>query len=456
MKKRSNIYLILTYLFFIYPPFIWGLVLIYQEGNYGREHITSLIINLILILFIALVCGLLIYKEKIHVPSDKEIKHLLFGLIGNVVVYFYTFQNVMKIDDIVTIYLVLLIVLGVHTLLISKKLLAKELWILMPIFLVLDYWHLIGTGCGYTDSWNCYDNAGGAYLYVIYSTVILVSVGYYAYRVYLLNQWTILRYINLFLITFMSILFQNEDWMDEKLAMTIAIMLPFFTIVDFIVSIVNKKYTHKMLIHYIRMYTILMVLSIIGAMGFFYGDADNEVLVLMVVVTYISLFIVIASYLLKIDSVKVKSISKDIIFGICNESHVNLIKSQFSEAKGTNVSLALEDYSLVAMKGDTVVAFMCTITKTLPSPLENLKEASVEIIEVSQEYQKQGIATKLIQKTEKHFASEGIRQIRAWTTKDNINYINLWNKLGYCIAPSIIHFEEKEEYLDGYHFIKKI
>ncbi len=455
MTKKNNIYIILTYLFFIYPPFIWGLVLIYQEENYGREHITSLIINLILIAVIALVCGLLIYKEKLHKPDEKEIRHLIFGLIGNVVIYFYTFQNLMKIDDIVTTYLILLIVLGVHYILISKRLLAVELWILMPIFLVLDYWHLIGTGCGFTDSWSCYDNASGAYLYVIYSIVILVSVGYYAYRVYLLNQWTILRYINLFLIAFMSVLFQNEDWMDEKLAMTIAIMLPFFTIVDFIISIVNKRYTHKMLIHYIRMYTILMVLSIIGAMGFFYGEADNEVLVLMVVITYISLFINIASYLFKIDVVKKPSKHRDILFGICNDTHKELIKKQFSEEKGDYMSLASEDYSLVAMKGDTVIGFMCTVLKPLSPPMESINEARVEIIEVLPDYQRLGIATKFIEKTERHFKNEGVTQIRAWTISSNTNYIKLWNKLNYCLSPTIIPIRQ-EEYIDGYHFIKQL
>lgn len=456
MKRKNNIYIILTYLFFIYPPFIWGLVSIYQEGNYGKEHITSLIINLIIIAVIVLVCGLFISKGKLHIPSEKEIKHLIFGFIGNIVIYFYTFQNLMNIDNIVTIYLVIIIVLGVHYILLSKRLQAIELWILMPIFLILDYWYLIGTGCGFTDSYSCHESVSGTYLYIIYSIIIITSLGYYAYRVYLLKQWNILRYMNLVLIIVLSILFQNNDWLDEKLTLTISIMLPFFTIVDFIISIVNKKYSHKMLFHYIRMYTILFLCIMIGMLEFFYGNADNEMLIQMVVITYVSLFINIFRYLLKVDVIKKTSIDKGIVIGICNSNHLELIKEQFGESKAAYISLNIDDYALVALKDGKVIGFMSTISKPLTSPLEMISEASVEIIEILPEYRKQGIATKLIEQTEKHFTNEGKSQIRAWTLSNNSNYINLWNKLNYCLSPTIFHFEKQERYLDGYHFIKRL
>ncbi|AIO18400.1 Acetyltransferase (GNAT) family protein [Candidatus Izimaplasma bacterium HR1] len=456
MKKKNNIYLILTYLFFIYPPFIWGLVLIYQEGNYGEEHIVSLWINLILIAVIAAICVLLIYKNKIHKPKGNEIKHLIFGLIGNIVVYFYTFQNLMKIDDYISIYLILLIVLGVHYLLISRKIVAKELWLLMPIFLALDLIHLIGTGCGFTDGWQCYQSANTVFQYIIYSIMILVSLGYYAYRLYLLRQWDILKYITLALIIALSIVFQNEDWMEEKLSLTLMIALPFFTIVDFIITIVNKRYTHKMLFHYLRLYAIFVIFSFMGAFDFFYGEANFDMLALMVTIAYISLFIIIFRYLLKVDHTKSIVMEKGIMFGVCNEIHLKLIKEQFGEVKAEYVSLEINDYSLIAMKDKTVVGFISTKLNPLLEPLCEVNEAFVEILEVHPNYQKQGVASKLIEKTEKYFRSEGISQLRAWALNNNPNYINLWKKFDYCLSPTKIHIKEQNKYLDGYHFIKKL
>ena len=125
MKKMEKIYFILTYMFFLYPPFIFGLVEIYRESDAMKEHIVSLIVNLILIAVIAIVCGSLIKAKKLHVPNTLEIKHLIFGLTGNIVMYFYTFQNIMNIEDIITIYLILLIVLVVDYLLISKKIIDE-------------------------------------------------------------------------------------------------------------------------------------------------------------------------------------------------------------------------------------------------------------------------------------------------------------------------------------------
>ena len=251
MKKRNNLYIILTYLFFIYPPFIWGFVLIFNEGPSSNEHLISLLVNVILLLVISGICAIFITKNKLHTPSKNERNNLIFGLVGNVVVYFYTFQNIMNLDDYITIYLVLLIVLGVHYLLISKKLSAKELWILMPIFLVIDFIHLIATSCGFTDGQSCYRSSEGEpFLMILYSIIILSSLSYYIYKVYLLKQNDLMKYVNIILVALLSLFMQDTDIVDEKIMLTVGILLPLFTIIDFVVNIVNKKYTHKLLFFY--------------------------------------------------------------------------------------------------------------------------------------------------------------------------------------------------------------
>ena len=126
MKKQSRLYYILSYVFFILPPFIWGLVELYREQNYDTVHITSLIINILVYVVLVVVIALLVYKKKMHIPTQEERKYLLFGFIGNIVIYFYTFQNLMNIDNIVTIYLVLMIILVVYYFLIQKKISPLE------------------------------------------------------------------------------------------------------------------------------------------------------------------------------------------------------------------------------------------------------------------------------------------------------------------------------------------
>lgn len=455
MKKRNNSYYILTYLFFIYPPFIWGLVLIYQDSPTSKEHITSLWINLIVWLVIGFVCGLLVYLKKLHLPSDDEIKHVIFGIIGNIVVYFYTFQNLMKIDDFVTIYLILIIILGVHALLISKRLIAKELWLLMPIFLFLDIVHMISTGCGYTDGSVCYGNTAGVMEYIVYSLMLLISIGYYLYKIYLLRQFDILKIINAVLITIMSITIQFED-VNEEFMLTVAIAMPFFTIMDFIVNIVNKKYTHKMLFHYVRAYTILMLFSVMGGMGFFYGEVNYEMLNLMVTIAYVSFFIVIFRTLLKVDSIKEVRVNREIMFMNYSNIHKEELLDEYGEVAINHMSLDDNAFSLIAVHNDCIVGFISTYTKQLEVPLERQNEAYINIIEVHENYRNQGIATTLVSKTERHFKSKNIQQIRAWSSTDKVEALHFWNKLGYTLAYAHIYIEDKDISVKGYYATKKL
>ncbi len=456
MKKRNNIYFILTYLFFIYPPFIWGLVMIYRERNFDMVHITSLYINLILLGVIALICGLLVYLKKIHVPSELEIKYLLFGLIGNIVVYFYTFQNLMHIEDIVTIYLILLVVLLVHYFLISRTLKVIELWLLLPLFIVIDYIHLIYTGCGWSEGYECYQGSTDVFQYILYTILILASLAYYSYRVYLLKLVDYFKYINIALVAVMAVLIQDIELFDERIVATVGIMLAFFTIVDFVVSIVNKRYTHRILFFYIRMYTILTIFSVMGAMEFFQGNASYEILMIMVSITYVSLFTNIFRSLLKVDKEKIVKVNREIKFMSCMPKHVEHIKEYYGEMEANHVSLEENHYSLVATKGDEVVGFISTYIKPLTPPLEDTNEAYINIIEVHPEYRKQGIASRLTLKTEKHFKGLGISQIRGWSSDDKLEAINLWRKLDYLMSPALIHIEKANINVNGYYFVKKI
>ena len=106
---------------------------------------------------------------------------------------------------------------------------------------------------------------------------------------------------------------QNIELYNDKFFGTLMIALPFFIIIDFIVSIVNKTYEHKTLIFYIRTTTVFFIMSFLNEMNFFKGEANYEILILMIAITYTSLFINILSMLLKIDTLSLSTHKKVVI-----------------------------------------------------------------------------------------------------------------------------------------------
>lgn len=459
MKKIQRIYFILTYVFFILPPFIWGLVLIYKEGNRIEEHIVSLIINIIVYALITSVCGFLIYKKKLHLPDRQEQKYLIFGLVGNFVVYFYTFQNIMNIENIVTIYLVLLVVLIVHFFLISKKITVWELWFLLPIFLVVDYLQLLITGCGFTYSYMCTPNRDFDWIiYILHFIVVAAITAYYIYRIYLYKLKDVFKIFNVTAAFIIALTLQDFFDFNEDIISTIAIFMGFFTVVDIIQSIVNKTYNHKILFFYIRVYSLLMMYIMLGQeFEFFKGYVDYDLITLMVVFAYTSLFLVVFRSLLKIDVATDKRFKdKGIVLSSCTTAHKEQIEIDFGKKEAEHMVINSEAFSLVATVNNQIIGFVSTFIQRLPEPLKDETEAFINIIEVIPEYRKQGIATRFINKTEVHFRNKKIKQIRGWSSIDKTEALNLWVKLRYTLSPAKIYIKEKDIEIEGFYFNKKL
>ncbi len=460
VKKIQKIYYILTYIFFIYPPFIFGLVEIYKEGNKMETHIVTLIVNIILILVLLLICGLLIYYKKLHVPSEREIKYLVFGFVGNIVVYFYTFQNDMNIYNIVNTYLVLLIVLVVHYFLISKKITVWELWILMPIFLFVDYLNIALTGCGFSNEFNCNPRTQfDLFLYFVYSILLITIIGYYSYKIYLYKYLDILKIANISLILIASFLIQDLFYVHDDILMTLAIVIPFLTIIDFIVGIVNKSYTHKVLLYYIRTYTLWFVFFFMSMeLEFFKGGADNRTLIIMVVISYVSLGIVILKPLLKIDIYSDPILqNKNIKLLKCTEELLKQVRNKYSSEHAKKITLDDKTYTLVALDKDQVIGFISTTLIELEPPLDKVVEAHINIIEIKKEYYQYGVANgvaeRLIKKTETYFKNTEATQIYGWSTNA---LIHLWNNLGYTFTLYTKLDDKTKPNIQEYGILKKL
>lgn len=327
MKKASKLYYVFTYMFFLYPPFIWGIASIYENAYDMSTHVMVLIVNLILIAVLGIVFGVLIKKEKIDMPNALEKRNLLFGLISNVIVYFYTFQNNLHIQNFVNTYWVLLMVLVVHYLLISKEIKAKELWILLPIFLVIDYVHYFIAGCGWGE-WSCPNVsklrellAVGLYLSGAIAIYIYYIREMISYRVMSVFRWITTSLAGISGILFLFI--YDLSYNLERFLQTILIVLAFLVIVDFIVSIVNKTYKHKMVFYYIRLIVLLIIAILFGSSNIFKRPGvETDLMAIMVVATYVSLGIIILSVLLGEKADKLEKVRRFIKFDFNENSDV--------------------------------------------------------------------------------------------------------------------------------------
>ncbi len=462
MQKTNRTYFILTYLFFLYPPFIFGLVEVYSPGS-DNVHLITLLINIFVILILFGATLFQVNRKKIHQPTREERNYLLFGLAGNIIVFFYTFQYQMELQNIINVYLILLLVLSVSYLLISKKFIPKELWIILPVYAFFDYLVLLLRNCGWERDYSCLINSSyDPFLKVVFTLIVLLTVFYYAYRVLLYKLYDVLKVINIVFIIYLSYAASRDLFNGDEFTMTILILYPFFVFVDFIIKLVNKTYTHTMLLFYIRTFTIFIIFSILGMSGYFESRLfEMEVLPLMVVVTYFSLGISILKYIFNIEIKDANPINviratlQGPKFVEAKRSHIVSIQEQFNDMLASHVKIGPDAYSVVATLDDKIIGFISTYKKHLTAPLSDDLEAYINVIEVHTDYRNLGIATKLVQMTEHYFKAQGVKQIRAWSSVDKYEAIHLWDKLKYTMSPTTITFKEGNIDVEGYFVTKR-
>jgi len=141
MATTSKLYLFFTSLMFLFAPLSIGLASIYFDLDNDEIHLPGLLVNVILLLILSLIIALLLKKRKLILPNLMEKKFLLFGLLSNLVIYFYVFQNSLAIKEFITVYLVTVLILLLYTFIISKKTIIYELWIFGIWFFIMDTVH---------------------------------------------------------------------------------------------------------------------------------------------------------------------------------------------------------------------------------------------------------------------------------------------------------------------------
>jgi len=118
------------------------------------------------------------------------------------------------------------------------------------------------------------------------------------------------------------------------------------------------------------------------------------------------------------------------------------IVDKYGEWVKDYVHIKSDTFTLAAMDGDIPAGFVCVTPRFLEYPLEHLKEAYIDDLEVHENYRRQGIGQHLINCAEEWAKKTGFRQIRTHSSNQSVEAIHMWYKLNYGLSPHDYHDDE--------------
>ncbi|MGD9910533.1 MAG: cupin domain-containing protein [Candidatus Izemoplasmatales bacterium] len=291
MLLKDKLYQMIGYMLFILVPFFAGLVIVFRDMNSSHVEVYTVVIDVAVLWVFSMI---LAFGNGKWLPavSRLDLKYLLFGLIGNMIIYFYTFQNALEIRQFVTIYLVILLILFSKYLLFDRIFKHKELWVSMIVFFVVDFINLL-FHCGFYEGSCVLNRTSEIILFMINLLMFIYLFGSFIYQIYKYKHFTVLKIIHftLFIILVQFFLRLPNGDLSNKFYLTVMILVPFLIVCDYIYHFVTKQYYRELTFFYIRTLTLLFIAFFLGEQDFFSVDPDGTVLSMMVVATYVIFFI---------------------------------------------------------------------------------------------------------------------------------------------------------------------
>jgi len=299
MKNTSRVYLFITSIFFMFSPFSFGIVVIYFEDTSLLEYSSGLIVNTVLILILSVVLGILIKKKNLNIPTINERKLLIFGLLSNVVIYFYTFQNSLEIMRYITIYSTIILILILYLFIIDQHKLNYELWIFAILFVVIDYIHFSYVFVEYGGIGHLPVYIQATFIHrLLYYTIPVTTLILFITKIrkYKVMDW--FAYVFVALAMLISLVFLKSIDVEDKLILTFNLILPFVIIIDLIISIIYKNFNIYKIIFYIRIGTIILLIDIYNGVNYFTMNSySDHNLVELVLITYVVIICNLIEYL---------------------------------------------------------------------------------------------------------------------------------------------------------------
>jgi len=135
-----------------------------------------------------------------------------------------------------------------------------------------------------------------------------------------------------------------------------------------------------------------------------------------------------------------------------DEAMRDRVRAEWGENAARHMHLT-DGFSIVALEGEILVGLISVYAKMLPVPLEESFDWYIDILEVSKDYRRRGIATHLIELTIQRAKEAGVYQLRSWSSEDKIEVIPMWRALGFGLCPAYTYPQGKE--VKGY-FVAKV
>lgn len=341
MKTSSKLYLFFTSLMFLFAPLALGLAFIYFTTGYSSEkvHLQGLSLNIVFIAILTGIILLLIRRKKLKFPNLNEKKILLFGLLSNIVIFFYVFQQSLEIEKEMTIYLIIFIILLLYFFIIDKKTIIKELWILSIWFLVIDTIHYNYMYIGYGASQATI--RANLFITLFYISIPLLGLGLYIYEIKKYKVIDIFSIISIAIVSSTLLLFTDIAEMNSKFIMTINLILPFVIITDFVTMLIYKRFNALKVGFYIRLYTIMVLIFIYSENQYFsLSTYSRENLFEMVGIIYVAVVCNLIVYLIPRKSLDLETTEVEDI------EDLELVK----ESNETLLSIDLNSLTITTLK----------------------------------------------------------------------------------------------------------
>lgn len=117
--------------------------------------------------------------------------------------------------------------------------------------------------------------------------------------------------------------------------------------------------------------------------------------------------------------------------------------------------------NLGAFDNGRLIGLITAQPRKLIKPLDDQTDLFIAYIEVLEQYQNQGIATKLIKLTEDFGKQNGFFQITAWSNQNAVAMTRLVLKLKYVMCQALMYDENYlpqslGEYIKGYYYGKRL
>jgi GNAT superfamily N-acetyltransferase len=140
----------------------------------------------------------------------------------------------------------------------------------------------------------------------------------------------------------------------------------------------------------------------------------------------------------------------DLVYLDADENLKERVEREWGEKAARHMHLT-DGFSILVLEHNTLVGLISVYGKKLP--LLEMMDWYIDILEVSKEYRRKGIAARLIDMISERAKESGIYQIRSWSSEDKTEAIPMWKALGFGLCPAITYPQGKE--VKGY-FVTKV